>query len=242
MRDHPAWKACRDAIRWLFPLSAIAVIAGLAGGAALIVTGSKSHPPKAAPLPIRQFTISPATPGTLPPLKQGTITVTGWSGEPCSIPVTSSHLVIPSLCADGPIVPTFQQRDGALTIPHDVHEVGIWNGGAQLSGPDGTQLSQGTTLLAGHVDYVGQGAGTLYNLHRVEPGAIIYAADPSGYVTRWQVTSLDVVLKSELPSWVFAGTTGPRRLVIVTCGGPIQYVPGYGNTYLDNVIATAVPA
>jgi hypothetical protein len=39
-----------------------------------------------------------------------------------------------------------------------------------------------------------------------------------------------------------AGPTGLRKLVIVTCGGPVQYVPGYGYSYLDNVIATAVPA
>jgi hypothetical protein len=118
----------------------------------------------------------------------------------------------------------------------------MWNHGAQLYGPGGKPLKKGTTLLAGHINYFGQGTGTLYNLYEVQPGAIVYASDASGYLTRWHVTRLAVVLKSELPSWVFAGTAGPRKLVIVTCGGPVQYTRGYGYSYRDNVIAVAVPA
>jgi hypothetical protein len=30
--------------------------------------------------------------------------------------------------------------------------------------------------------------------------------------------------------------------VLVTCGGPVDYVAGYGYSYRDNVIVTAVPA
>jgi hypothetical protein len=29
-------------------------------------------------------------------------------------------------------------------------------------------------------------------------------------------------------------------LVIVTCGGPVECIPGYANSYADNVIATAM--
>jgi hypothetical protein len=229
---------------WRARIFAAGVIGALVGGSALIISGVRPHPPSAAPLPARQFAIDPGALGALPPLKQGTLTITdaGSDGKPCSIPVTKSHLVIASLCVNGAIVPTYQQSDGALAIPYDVHQVGIWNGGAQLSSPAGQPVSHGTTLMAGHVDYFGQGAGALYNLYRAEPGAIVYAADAAGHVTRWRVTGLTVVLKSQLPSWVFAGTAGPRRLVIVTCGGPVEYSPQYGNSYRDNVIATAVPA
>jgi hypothetical protein len=41
---------------------------------------------------------------------------------------------------------------------------------------------------------------------------------------------------------VFAGPAGARRLVIVTCGGPVEYSRGTGYSYEDNVIAVAVPA
>lgn len=223
------------------PLFALAVAAALLGGAALIVTGSRSHPPQAAPLPTRQFALDPGALGKPPP-GPGGIGADGRPGESCSTPVTRSHLVIASVCVDGLIVPTYQQADGALAIPHDVHEIGMWHGGAQLSGPGGAPLNQGTTLLAGHVDYLGQGPGSLYNLYLVQPGAPVYTSDAAGHITRWRVTSLAVVLKSELPSWVFAGRSGPRKLVIVTCGGPVEYIPRHGNAFRDNVIATAVPA
>ncbi len=74
-----------------------------------------------------------------------------------------------------------------------------------------------------------------------QPGAVVYVADPAGSVTRWRVVGLDVVIKAALPKSVFAGPTGPRQLVLVTCGGPIRNIPGVGNTYRDNVIVTAVP-
>ena len=47
--------------------------------------------------------------------------------------------------------------------------------------------------------------------------------------------------KADLPAAVFAGNSGPRRLVVVTCGGPIHHRPGRGWTYDDNVVSTAVP-
>lgn len=245
-RPPPQGPAIVTTARWSTPLLAIAVPCCLAAGVALIISGSRSHPPEAAPVPVAQFAIKPSVLGKLSPLRQGKVTVSGTvpgqPGKRCSITIASSRLVIASLCLDGPIVPTYQQPDGALAIPYDVHKIGMWNRGAQLSGPGGKPLGNGTTLLAGHINYIGQGTGTLYNLYEVRPGAIAFASDASGHLTRWQVTRLAVVVKAELPSWVFAGPAGPRRLVIVTCGGPIQYTPGYGYSYRDNVIAVAVPA
>lgn len=244
--EPPARRPARKATWWHMPLFAVAVAACLAGGAVLIVDGSRSQPPKAAPLPVAQFAIAPGMLGKLPPLRQARVTVSGVvlgrPGERCRISIARSRLAIPSLCINGPVVPTYQQRGGALVIPDNVHEVAMWNGGAQLSGPAGKPLRKGTTLLAGHVDYYGQGNGTLYNLYRIQPGAVVYASDASGHVTRWRVTRLVVVLKSQMPLWAFAGTTGPRRLVMVTCGGPLDYIRGYGYSYRDNVIAVAVPS
>ena len=235
----------RKAARWPAALIVIVTIACLAGGSVLLVSGAMSHPPAAASLPVSQFAVRPGALGTLPPLRPGPITVTGaMPGRPgtrCSIAVTRSRLVIPSLCVSGPIVLTEMQRDGALVIPRDVREIAMWDGGAQLSGPAGRLVRLGTTLLAGHVDYAGQGDGTLFDLYQVQPGAVVYTSDASGHVARWRVTSLIVAVKSHLPSWVFAGPAGARKLVIVTCGGPVDYVQGHGYSYADNVIATAIP-
>jgi hypothetical protein len=225
------------------------LVAAAAAGVALIVSGAQSHPPDPAPLPDRTYSVDV---GALPPLAQplatSGATVTArrdkHSAAPaaCTETLARAHVVVPSLCLDGPVDRMDTSRDGALAIPADVHRVGIWSGGQQITDRDGAPLQHGTTLLAGHVNYVGQGNGAFYNLYRAKPGATVYLVDTAGHVTRWRITALDVVIKSALPKWLFAGTAGPRRLVLVTCGGPIIHVAGYGNTYRDNVIATAVPA
>jgi len=68
-------------------------------------------------------------------------------------------------------------------------------------GTDQQPQPEGTTLLAGHVNDVAQGNGTLHDLYKVEPGALVYVADPAGAVTRWRVVGLDVAVKAAPGSW-----------------------------------------
>jgi len=241
----------------------LVIVVALVVGVVLIVKGSQSHEPAAAPLPSTTFQVPPGqlAPTALPPLVSGQLpTVSGnamvggsapgagtaapgggATGE-CTLPVQPAHVVIGSLCVNGPIVTTAVTPEGALIIPADVHQIGMWDKGAAITGPDQQPLTQGTTLLAGHVNAADQGSGAFYDLYKVQPGAVVYVADPAAGVTRWRVVGLDVVVKAALPKSVFAGPTGPRKLVLVTCGGPIMNIPGVGNTYRDNVIVSATPA
>ncbi len=175
-------------------------------------------------------------------LGPGTAASGGDVTDMCTLSVQPAHVVIGSLCVNGPIVTTAVTPEGALVIPQDVHQIGMWDKGAPITGADQQLLTQGTTLLAGHVNAFDQGSGTFYDLYKIEPGAVIYVSDPAGSVTRWRVIGLDVVVKAALPKWVFAGPTGSRKLALVTCGGPIEHLPGVGNTYRDNVIVSATPA
>lgn len=224
------------------------IVAALAVGVLLIVKGSQSHEPAAAPLPRTTFDVQPdqLAPIALPPLSPGQLpTVDGnapVAAGGCTTPAQPAHVVISSLCVNGPIVGTSATPGGALIIPQDVHQIGMWDKGAPITGPNQQPLDQGTTLLAGHVNDVDQGSGTFYDLYKAQPGAVIYVADAAGTLTRWRVVGLDVVVKAALPKSVFTGPTGPRRLVLVTCGGPIMNIPGAGNTYRDNVIVSATPA
>jgi hypothetical protein len=126
-------------------------------------------------------------------------------------------------------------------VPADVHDVGLWTEGAPPVNSLGGPLAEGTTLLAGHVNALGQGSGSLAGLYRVVPGAFIYVTS-AHVVTTWSVVSATAIAKADLPTAVFAGSAGPRRLVLVTCGGAIHHVRGHGWTYDDNVVVTAVPA
>lgn len=162
------------------------------------------------------------------------------SGPGCGDVPQSGRVVIGSLCINAPVVPTVVAGDGSLIIPVDVHKVGLWTGGAAIVAP------AGTTVIAGHVDDVNQGPGAMNQLHNVAPGAVVSVTETSGQVTRWQVTDVAVVGKDSLPPVVFAGKNGPRRLALVTCGGPLLHLPnGHGGTYgtyRDNIVVTAVPA
>ena len=193
-------------------------------GAGLITSGIlAASPPAAAPLPPRTFD-EPA-PAAAP-----------HSPTPSAPPTLGPDtLAIPAVGIDALLVPE-PTVQGVLSLPTDIHQVGIWTGGAEPT------ATTGTITLAGHVDRAGQGPGALATLADLHFHDTVYLRGTSGPTTRWQITALDVVPKAKLPATVFAGTRGTRRLIIVTCGGPVEHIPGYGASYRDNVIATAQPA
>ena len=143
-----------------------------------------------------------------------------------------SRVDIPSLCIHAPMRAT-SVVDGQLVIPSDVHEVGLDEDSARLD------AHVGTTIVAGHVNFVGQGQGSFYFLRDVKPGADIAVSDAAGRRTQWRVYQVRSVRKSMLPKDIWS-TRGPRRLVLVTCGGVLLHRAG-GNTYEDNVLVYAAP-
>jgi hypothetical protein len=70
-------------------------------------------------------------------------------------------------------------------------------------------------------------------------GQLIEASDGEGKIHAYRVTDVSTYVKRALPEEVFA-TTGPRKLVLVTCGGPLVEVDG-ALAYSSNVVPTAVP-
>ena len=157
------------------------------------------------------------------------------TGRGCPVTLRANQLAVPDLCISAPLVATSRTAQGSLRIPASATDVGLWDGGA------GLRATSGTTLLAGHVTYGAEGRGSLFDLARVGPGQTVYTVDGEGGVHSWKVLALEQVTKQRLPEAVFAGQSGPRRLVVVTCGGPVIHLPGYGATHRDNVVVTARP-
>lgn len=194
----------------------------------LVVVGftSTSAPPP-APLPSHTFHAPTAAsdyqagPVVAPVVKTAT--------PPAKL--SANTLSIPSLGVTAGLTPESITAN-SLSVPSNVREVGIWTGGAQLD------QTNGTVLVVGHVDYYDQGHGALYHLADISEGSPIFVTDGFGHPTAWTVVSLAAVPKSDLPQSIF-DPSGPRQLVIVTCGGPFDSATGH---YVDNVIVTAVPA
>lgn len=127
-----------------------------------------------------------------------------------------------------PIVAVGTAGDGSLELP-PIDEVGWWVGGATPA--DG----EGTVVLAGHVDDRA-GPGALYRLDRIQPGAVIDVKTPAA-TTSYSVESVRQYRKQNLPADLFRAG-GPRRLVVITCGGPFDFTTGH---YRDNLVVIATP-
>jgi hypothetical protein len=187
-------------------------VACAAAGLVLVGVAVVSRPLASAPLVKHPFALKSAA----------TLQV-----QPAGTRVVADHLVIPSLHVDA-LVRTTSIVDHELVIPGDVHDVGEW----------GREVNAGTTILAGHVNWVGQGLGALGALANIPPGATVYLSNRAGVVSVWSVVSLRAVSKMDLPETLFA-SGGTRRLVLVTCGGAFDAAT---HQYADNVLAIAVPA
>ncbi|MGX7677333.1 class F sortase [Jatrophihabitans sp. DSM 45814] len=227
----PGW------VGWV--ICAVVTVALLATGVGLIADGARTHRAHAAPLPTRTFRVDPAAitplPASAAAALDDALPVDGCASLSTHSPAgVTSRILVPAVCIDAPIVRT-TVADRQLIIPGDVHQVGLWDQGAPLVS------TTGTTLLAGHVDFVGQGNGALHVLSVVRAGDVIYLSGSATSHTRWRVIALETAEKAALPAAVFAGPSGPRRLVVVTCGGPIEHLADGTSTYRDNVIVTAVP-
>ncbi|WP_245599722.1 class F sortase [Nakamurella lactea] len=234
----------------------------------LMLSGLQSTPPADAPVPSRTFTstVPPEKllPGdTIPPATGDVVAPVG--GDVPSTGPADDRAGTPRIVAGGPDRPprhagpwTFDGPDrlfirsldveapiedvgaehGAMVIPDVISRVGRWNGGAALTG------TAGTVLIAGHVNIAGQGLGALYRLSEIQPGAVVVTTGDTGRRSSWRVTSLESVNKRALPDDIFDGA-GPRRLVLVTCGGKLLHIDGpHGgyNTYENNIVVRAVPA
>ena len=195
--------------------------------AAALVLAAAHH---AVPGPASQQS-SPARQLALGATKPGAVSVIRGAG---------AALVIPALRVHAPVVAT-GAVDGSMTIPADVHIVGWYNGTDNYQGTTYSFRAPwpgqpGVSVLAGHINWVGQGPGALYYIGQLVVGDPVEVVGSNGVATYWRVSQPPVTLpKSALPASLFV-STGPPRLALVTCGGPYDSATGH---YLDNVIVWA---
>lgn len=220
-----------------FAAALLAIAALFVWGATMVTRGvEQAHPSAhAQPLPTKTFNLPPRQVVKLKSRPKLATPQPGSIVRSCTPEAGSSPQVqIPALCIYAPLVDTGPDSAGDLLIPDEVHSVGLDRSSAPSTG------KLGSTLVAGHVDDANQGDGAFYFLHTVQAGDDIYVTDLGGARTHWKVFSVQTVGKAALPTDVWS-TTGPKQLVLVTCGGPLLHLSS-GNTYADNVIvrATAV--
>jgi hypothetical protein len=145
--------------------------------------------------------------------------------------VPPGRLRVPARGVEGPVVPVGVLPGGDLQLPDDPDVTGWWAGGRGLGSP------AGSIVIAGHVDSATSGLGLLAVLHQVQAGDLVTVRDVGGRPHHFRVTARRSYPKSRLPPDLFT-SSGPPRLVLVTCGGAFDQ---RSRRYEDNVVVVARP-
>lgn len=97
--------------------------------------------------------------------------------------------------------------------------------------------AQGTTLIASHVAWTKRHRGALYTMATdVKQNQLIWVKGFDGSLSTWRVNGMWFAEHQAFPEDYFSAT-GPRRLVLTTCGGRVN---DYGY-YQQNVFLVATP-
>lgn len=216
---------------------------GVVVGAALVVVGGgyawfasqQVTPPPDAPMPEKTYTVpvESVTPIVEP---DGAFPTRESGYQPRTIDLTkvgASSVAVPALGVEARYTISDKGGDNVWDIPDDIHLTSLLDNGVPIDAKDGTRI------IAGHVDHVGQGPGALHDIYLAQPGTVVVTTDAQRTQKRWVVTSVRTAVKEGLPADLWQ-TDGPARLALVTCGGPVIKVNGV-NQYRDNVIVVAEP-
>jgi Sortase domain len=199
------------------PLVASALAAG--AGLALLVTAAAgmAHNPRVPPdfgvisAPNgRALSTAPSRPDVGPPV----------------VPEPPTALAIPALRVQATVVPVDSSSE-ILGVPADPAQVGWWN----RSAPPGA--ASGSVVIDGHIDSAATGPGAFFQL-----ADLLIITTTIGDRRNYAVTGRRTYLKANgLPPDLFA-TTGPPRLVLITCGGSFDHSTG---SYSHNIVVFAAP-
>jgi hypothetical protein len=142
-------------------------------------------------------------------------------------------LSIAAIDVDQAVVPVGVEPNGQMEIPERPTVVGWWRAGARVGSEDGT------IVLAGHLDSRRYGVGPLKRLTSLERGDRAVLRTDDRKRATYVVESVTTLTKKRLPTEQLFDQSGPRRLVLVTCGG--TYRPSQGG-WDSNVVVVLRPA
>jgi hypothetical protein len=139
---------------------------------------------------------------------------------------------LPTLDVSAEIVPVRVDAEGVLGVPENPSTVGWWRRGAVPSD------TEGTVVLDVHLDSRTYGRGPFAAATSLRPGDEAIVTDKSGVTHTYEVVAVTTYEKSVLPYEELFAQTGPRRMVLVTCGG--EYRASQGG-WDSNVVITFEP-
>lgn len=132
--------------------------------------------------------------------------------------------------------PGFDTPQSDALLSHDPSSSETVQSGTQTS-TTSTVGGEGTTFIASHVAWTKKHRGALYTMATdVSQNELIWVKGFDGSLSTWRVSGMWVAEHEAFPEDYFSAT-GPRRLVLTTCGGRVN---NYGY-YQQNVFLVATP-
>ena len=154
---------------------------------------------------------------------------------PLELSIPEVNLVIPIV--ESPLVEGSNDNEYEMVLPVS-YQAGWLNTSAPLD------ATEGTTTIAGHVNWANGNWAPMSNLYNVKPGMIVRTTSADGTITKWRIDDEE----PQTVKWEYFSTyynveakTGPRKLILATCDGVTN---SYGITVYDSnyvVTATAIP-
>lgn len=217
--------------RFLLFLVSIALFCG--GG--FVVYLGLNQPPEPTPdlktaiqAPVNQKPVGPKE------VKVGDASIAPANMEPkhLMIPSINSYAYINNDKDHNGLVNGSIEKDGNFVLPPP-KQVTRWVDGADVLS------DKGHIVIAGHVKY-NSTHGALFDLAKVPLGGYAFVSDKDGNTQAFQLDRSDPIEKSVLPESIW-DKTGPKKLVVITCGGKLIPVGGGRYKYESNIVSVFKP-
>ena len=148
-----------------------------------------------------------------------------------NFPIVPARLKIPSLGVNAKVESVGIKDDGAMATPSNFDNVAWYSLGAKPG-------AQGSAVIAGHVNNALLKSGVFERLSQIKNGDYITVEDSAGKALVYKVSSVEEY-QPDAPTDALFATTGPSRLVLITCDG--EWVPS-ARSYDKRLVVIAEPA
>lgn len=125
--------------------------------------------------------------------------------------IIPARLKIPSIGVNAKVESVGIKEDGSMATPSNFDNVAWYSPGAKPGG-------QGSAVFAGHVNNALLRSGVFERLAEIKTGDYVTVEDAAGKALVYRVSSLRVY-EPNAPTDALFATSGPPRIVLITCAG-----------------------
>ena len=133
-------------------------------------------------------------------------------GAEVQTPLIPARLKVASIGVDASVEQVGRAADGSMANPSTFFTVGWYK-----PGPKPGEV--GNAVFAGHVNNARSAAGVFENLKKIKIGDMVEVSDTGGRKLLYKIETINEYPRAGAPLEEIFTTSGPSRLVLITCDG-----------------------